>query len=81
MKSWRRVLLGSLLAAAIGTNAFSRSNEAVAVGSKANERIILVGANGHDTVGGLMPLPLWPRAAIAHGTMPAKPSWKRPQRR
>jgi hypothetical protein len=52
-------------------------------GSKASERVerqpalILAGANGHDTVGGLMPLPLWPSVAVAQGTVPAKSSWKR----
>jgi len=79
MKSSLRVLSGSLLAATIGTNAFGGSNEAVAVGSKATEGkwpIILVGANGHDTVGGLMPLPLWPPVAAGQRTVAAKSSRK-----
>jgi hypothetical protein len=83
MKSSLRVLSGVLLAATIGMGALGGPNEAVAAGSKAGEGkeqkwpIILVGANGHDTVGGLMPLPLWPPAAVAQGTVPAKSSRKR----
>ena len=32
----------------------------------------LAGTNGHDTVGGLMPLPLWPTVALAQGATSAK---------
>jgi hypothetical protein len=66
MKSLFRVLSGSsLLAATMGMSAFGGLDEAAAF-SQVNQRvaIILVGASGHDTVGGLMPLPLWPPARL-----------------
>jgi hypothetical protein len=76
MKSSLRVLSGSLLAATIGTTAFGGLNGAAAFGSQDSERVgvILVGASGRDTVSGLMPLSLWPRAAVAQGSTPA---WQR----
>ena len=69
MKSSLRVLSGFLLAATIGTVAFGGPNGAAAFGSQASERgaVVLVGASGHDTVGGLMPLPLWPPARLHKG--------------
>jgi hypothetical protein len=66
MKSSLRLLSCSVFAATIGTSAFGGADEGVLTGSKASERVgqdspmILAGANGHDSVGGLMPLPLWP---------------------
>jgi hypothetical protein len=66
MRPWLRVLSASLLAAATGMSIFGGPDEAVAFSSRANERevVISVGASGHDTVGGLMPLPLWPPARL-----------------
>jgi hypothetical protein len=56
------VLSASLLAATMEVSIFGGQDEAVAFSSQANERgaVISVGASGQDTVGGLMPLPLWP---------------------
>jgi hypothetical protein len=61
-----RVLSASLLAATMGISILGGLDEAVAFSSQANERgvMIPVGAGGHDTVGGLMPLPLWPPARL-----------------
>jgi hypothetical protein len=61
-----RVLSASLLAATMGINIFGGQDDAVAFSSQANERgvAISVAASGHDTVGGLMPLPLWPPARL-----------------
>jgi hypothetical protein len=73
-----------LFAVTIGTDAFSGPNEAVLAGSGTDvgvgleSPIVLAGANGHDSVGALIPLPLWPPAIGAHGA-PAK-SWKRRSR-
>jgi hypothetical protein len=39
----------------------------------------LVGANGHDSVFGLLPLPLWPGTFRAPGAVPTK-SWNRKPR-
>jgi hypothetical protein len=66
MRPWLRVLSASLLAAAMGMSIFGGLDEAVAFSSQANERagVISVGASGRDTVGGLMPLPLWPPARL-----------------
>ncbi len=62
MRPSLRVLSASLLAATMGMSILGGPDEAVAFSAQANERgvVILVGASGHDTVGGLMPLPLWP---------------------
>jgi hypothetical protein len=78
MNSSVRVLSGSLLAAIIGTSAFGGPYEDAALGSMAKGPkwpITLVGANAHDTVGGLMPLSLWPPVTV--GQVPPKSSWKR----
>jgi hypothetical protein len=66
MRPSLRVLSAFLLAATTGMSTFGGQDEAVAFGSQANERaaVISVGASGHDTVGGLMPLPLWPPARL-----------------
>jgi hypothetical protein len=66
MRPSLRVLSASLLAATIGMSIFGGPDEAVAFSSQADERGVLipVGASGHDTVGGLMPLPLWPPARL-----------------
>lgn len=84
MKSSLRLLSWFIFAATIGTSAFGGPNEDVLIGSKAGvgreSPILLAGANGHDSVGGLMPLPLWPSVAVAHGAVPAK-SGKRRSRR
>ena len=66
MRPSLRVPSASLLAAAVGMGSFGGPNEAVAFSSQANERgaVISVGASGRDTVGGLMPLPLWPPARL-----------------
>ena len=66
MRPSLRVLSASLLAATMGMSIFGGPNEAIAFASQANERaaVISVGASGPDTVGGLMPLPLWPPARL-----------------
>jgi hypothetical protein len=66
MRPSLRVLSASLLAATIGMSIFGGPDEAVAFSSQINERGVLtpVGASGHDTVGGLMPLPLWPPSRL-----------------
>jgi hypothetical protein len=66
MRPSLRVLSASLLAATIGMSIFGGPDEAVAFSSQTNERGVLipVGASGHDNVGGLMPLPLWPPARL-----------------
>jgi hypothetical protein len=81
---WLRCLPFFLFAVTLGTDAFGGPNEAVLAGSKTDVRvrqespIVLAGANGHDSVGGLIPLPLWP-SAIGAREVPAK-SWKRRSR-
>ena len=72
----------SLFAAIIATGAPGGSNEDAPAGPKSGRGagreapVRLAGANGHDTVGGLMPLPLWPSPAVrAQEVVPAK-SWK-----
>jgi hypothetical protein len=62
MKSSLGMLSGLLVALTMGMSAFGGLDEAAAFGSQANQRVavILVGANGSDTVGRLMPLSLWP---------------------
>jgi hypothetical protein len=73
MKPPLRLLSCSLVAATIGTSAFGGPDEGVRIGSKAGEGVgqespmILAGANGHDSVGGLMPLPLWPSIVPGRG--------------
>lgn len=86
MKTSVRLLSWSLFAAAIATGAFGATNENPTTGSKSGDRaaqespLMLAGANGHDTVGGLMPLPLWPSGALhAQEGAPAK-AWKRKPR-
>ena len=66
MRPSLRVLSASLLAATMGMSIFGGPDEAVAFSSQANGRgpMISVGASGRDTVGGLMPLPLWPPARL-----------------
>jgi hypothetical protein len=66
MRPSLRVLSASLLAATMGMSIFGGQDKAVAFSSQANERgaVISVAASGHDTVGGLMPLPLWPPARL-----------------
>jgi hypothetical protein len=65
MRPSLRVLSASLLAATMGM-VLGGPDEAVAFSSQANERavVIPVGASGQDTVGGLLPLPLWPPARL-----------------
>jgi hypothetical protein len=76
------LLSWSLLAATVGTSAFGSANDAALTSTMAEAAgsqppVRLAGANGHDSVGGLMPLPLWPRgAARAQEATPA-PSWRR----
>jgi hypothetical protein len=83
MKSSFRLLIGPLFVVSAATSAFGGD---MLGGSSAGDRvrqelpIMLAGANGHDTVGGLMPLPLWPSVATTPGAMPAKSWWKRRQR-
>jgi len=86
MKASVRLLSWSLFAAAIATGAFGATNEDVLAGSKPGNRatpespLMLAGANGHDTVGGLMPLPLWPSGTLhAQEAVPAR-AWKRKPR-
>ena len=77
----------ALLAATVATGARGGSNEDAPAGPKSGggvareAPVLLAGANGHDTVGGLMPLPLWPSHAVrAQEVVPGKP-WKARSRR
>ncbi len=66
MRPSLRVLSASLLAATMGMSVLGGRDEAVALSSQANEQaaLIPVAANGGDTVGGLLPLPLWPPVRV-----------------
>jgi hypothetical protein len=82
MKSSVRLLLCWLFAATVGASAFAGPNRDMLAGSRARDQVeqesllMLAGSNGHDSVGGLMPLSLWPsRGFHAQGTVPAR-SWK-----
>jgi hypothetical protein len=86
MKASARLLSWSLFAAAVATGASAATNESLMTGSRPGDRaaqhspMMLAGANGHDTVGGLMPLPLWPSGALhAQEGAPAK-AWRRKPR-
>jgi hypothetical protein len=86
MKASVRLLSWSLFAATIATGAFGATNENPMTGSKPGNRVpqespvMLAGADGHDTVGGLMPLPLWPPNTLhAQEVVPAR-AWKRKPR-
>ncbi len=83
MKALVRLLSWSLFAATLATGALGATNETLVDVPRPGDRamqplpMMLAGANGHDTVGGLMPLPLWPSGAFhAHDRAPAK-AWKR----
>ena len=86
MKASVRLPSWSVFAVMIATGAFGATNEDLTTGSNPDDRatqespMLLAGANGHDTVGGLMPLPLWPSRAL-HGQegAPAR-AWKRKPR-
>jgi hypothetical protein len=83
MKSLFRLLIGPLFLVSAATSAFGGDMlGGSSVGDRVSQElpIMLVGANGHDTVGGLMPLPLWPSVATTPGAMPSKSWWKRRQR-
>ncbi len=78
MKAWVRLLLCPLYVAIV----LAGPNRDGLAGSWTNDHtelappVMLAGSNGHDTVGGLMPLPLWPSLPVhAQGTVPAR-SWK-----
>ena len=64
MKASVRLPSWSVFAVMIATGAFGATNEDLTTGSNPDDRatqespMLLAGANGHDTVGGLMPLPL-----------------------
>jgi hypothetical protein len=84
MKAAVWLLSGSLLTVTVATSAWSIPSEAAVAGAKAAavaERVSplrLAGAGGHDSVGGLMPLPLWPsRAVHAQELGPAKSGQRR----
>jgi hypothetical protein len=84
MKASVPLLSWSLFAATIATGAFGAPNEDPMAGSKPGipqqSPVMLAGANGHDTVGGLMPLPLWPPSTLhAQEVVPAR-AWKRKPR-
>jgi hypothetical protein len=86
MKASVRLLSWTLFAATIATGAFGATNENLMTGSMPGNRVpqespvMLAGANGHDTVGGLMPLPLWPPNTLhAQEVVPAR-AWKRKSR-
>src|SRR5271169_2069306 len=70
MKSAVRLLSSAFLVVAIGAGAYGGASGDLPSHTKAGDRsgqepaLILAGGNGHDTVGGLMPLPLWPPAAL-----------------
>jgi hypothetical protein len=71
-----------LLAATVSANAFGKPNDAALTGTTADNPagsqppVRLAGANGHDSVGGLMPLPLWPRGAVRAQEATPAPSWR-----
>jgi hypothetical protein len=79
MKSSFRLLICLLFVALAATSAIGGD---MLGGSSAGDRvgqelpIMLAGANGHDTVGGLMPLPLWPSVSTTPGGAPSKSWWK-----
>ena len=82
MKSLVRLLMCALFVATVATTAFAGPNWDVLVGSHDGDQarqkspIVLAGSNGHDSVGGLMPLPLWPQLGVhTQRTAPAR-SWK-----
>jgi hypothetical protein len=86
MKASVRLLSWSLFAATLATGAFGATNETLVdvltPGDRAMQPLpmVLAGANGHDTVGALMPLSLWPSGALhPHDRVPAK-VWKRKSR-
>jgi len=62
MKSSLGMLSGLLIALTTGMSAFGGLDDAAAFGSQESQRVavILIGSNGSDTVGRLMPLSLWP---------------------
>jgi hypothetical protein len=67
-----------LLAATVGASALGNPNDATgATAEAAGSPVRLAGANGHDSVGGLMPLPLWPRGAVRAQEATPAPSWWR----
>jgi hypothetical protein len=79
MRSWRRLLLCSLFAATVEASAFAGPSRDGLAGSWTHDDtelaspMMLAGSNGHDTVGALMPLPLWPSQPVhAPGTVPAR---------
>ena len=83
MKSWVRLLLCPLFAATVEASAFAGPNKNGLAAlwtddhTELTSDMMLAGSNGHDTVGGLLPLPLWPSQAVhPQGTVGAK-SWKR----
>jgi hypothetical protein len=83
MKASVWLLSCSLLAVTIATSAWSIPNEAAPAGVAAQHvsPIRLAGASGHDSVGGLMPLPLWPgRGVHAQDVAPAR-SWQHRRRK
>jgi hypothetical protein len=74
------LLSWSLLAATVGTSALGSANDAApssATAEAAGPPVRLAGANGHDSVGGLMPLPLWPRGAVRAQEATPTQSWRR----
>jgi hypothetical protein len=82
MRSWRWLLLCSLFAATVEASAFAGTNRDGLAGTWTHDHteraspMMLAGSNGHDTVGGLMPLPLWPSQPVhPQGTVPSR-SWK-----
>jgi hypothetical protein len=75
-----------LLAATMGASAFGSTNDAALTDGMGGDAagsppVRLAGANGHDSVGGLVPLPLWPRGAVRAQEATAAPSWRRGPRR
>ena len=83
MKSLVRLLMCALFVATAGASALGGPSVDVPAGSYAGDEVgqkspmMLAGSNGHDSVGGLMPLPLWPPMAVGvQRTVPARP-WKR----
>jgi hypothetical protein len=84
MKALVWLLSGSLLTVTIATSAWGIPNEAALADAKAVagaeqvSPIRLAGASGHDSVGGLMPLPLWPgRGVRAQDVGPTKSGERR----
>jgi hypothetical protein len=78
MKSSFRLLICLLFVASAAASAFGDMLGGSSAGDRVGQElpIMLARANGHDTVGGLMSLPLWPSVSTTPGAAPSKSWWK-----